>query len=67
LITTSILIVGISEKILTTELSKQLKTNILNLQSKSLLKSRPELAMFDIFTIAEIRSDSIYWLDKKTQ
>lgn len=57
--------VGISENFLTTDLSNNLRQNILNLQSKSLLKAagigNADMISYD----SEIRSDSIYWLDKK--
>ena len=57
--------VGISENFLSTELSNNLKQNIFTLQQKSLLKvagtGNSELVSYD----TEIRSDSIYWLDKK--
>ncbi|MBE0393808.1 SM-20-related protein [Flavobacterium sp. 7E] len=57
--------VGISENFLNTDLSNNLRQNLFNLQQKSLLTAagigNSNLISYD----AEIRSDSIYWLDKK--
>jgi Rps23 Pro-64 3,4-dihydroxylase Tpa1-like proline 4-hydroxylase len=57
--------VGMSEFFLSDELANNLKQNILNLQQKSLLMAAgigsSEVVSYD----TAIRSDSIYWLDKK--
>ncbi len=57
--------VGISENFLSSELANNLKQNLLDLNKKSLLMSagigNSEKVSYD----GAIRSDSIYWLDKK--
>ncbi|KFF03716.1 2OG-Fe(II) oxygenase [Flavobacterium hydatis] len=57
--------VGISEYFLSTELANNLKQNLLDLNAKSLLLDagvgNSEKVTYD----GAIRSDSIYWLDKK--
>lgn len=57
--------VGISEYFLSTELANNLKQNLLDLNAKSLLLEagigNSEKVTYD----GAIRSDSIYWLDKK--
>jgi Rps23 Pro-64 3,4-dihydroxylase Tpa1-like proline 4-hydroxylase len=57
--------VGISEHFLSSELANNLKQNLLNLNKNSLLKTagigNSEKLSYD----GAIRSDSIYWLDKK--
>lgn len=57
--------VGISEHFLSSELANNLKQNLLNLNQNSLLKlagiGNSEKLSYD----GAIRSDSIYWLDKK--
>lgn len=57
--------VGISKNFLTTDLSNNLRQNILKLREKSMLTAagvgNADLISYD----SEIRSDSIYWLDKK--
>jgi SM-20-related protein len=57
--------IGICNDFLSTELSTQLKENLLNLLSKQLLVAagtgNKEMTNHDTL----IRSDSIYWLDKK--
>ncbi|OCB71135.1 2OG-Fe(II) oxygenase [Flavobacterium crassostreae] len=57
--------VGISEFFLSTTLSTNLRQNLCNLQQKSLLiaAGTGNAAMVSYDT--DIRSDSIYWLDKK--
>ncbi|PRZ22029.1 2OG-Fe(II) oxygenase [Flavobacterium granuli] len=57
--------VGISENFLSDDLANNLKQNLLALQQKSLLieagTGNSELISYD----SAVRSDSIYWLDKK--
>lgn len=57
--------VGMSKNFLTTDLSNNLRQNILKLREKSMLTAagvgNADLISYD----SEIRSDSIYWLDKK--
>ncbi|KIA95048.1 proline hydroxylase [Flavobacterium sp. JRM] len=57
--------VGISEQFLSTELANNLKQNLIDLNAKSLLQDagigNSEKVTYD----GAIRSDSIYWLDKK--
>lgn len=57
--------VGISENFLSDDLANNLKQNLLALQQKSLLieagTGNSELISYD----STVRSDSIYWLDKK--
>lgn len=57
--------VGISENFLSDDLATNLKQNLLDLQQKSLLieagTGNSELISYD----SAVRSDSIYWLDKK--
>ena len=57
--------VGISEHFLSPELANHLKQNLLDLNQKSLLMAagigNSEKVSYD----GAIRSDSIYWLDKK--
>lgn len=57
--------VGISEHFLSTNLANNLKQNLITLNQKSLLKEagigNSEKVSYD----GAIRSDSIYWLDKK--
>lgn len=57
--------VGISENFLNTDLSTNLRQNLFNLQQKSLLTAAGTGNSALISYDAEIRSDSIYWLDKK--
>lgn len=57
--------VGISENFLSNDLANNLKQNLLALQQKSLLieagTGNSEIISYD----SAVRSDSIYWLDKK--
>lgn len=57
--------VGISEHFLSNELAMNLKQNLLNLNDKNLLKNAGIGNSEKISYDGAIRSDSIYWLDKK--
>ncbi|MCG9792809.1 2OG-Fe(II) oxygenase [Flavobacterium algicola] len=57
--------VGMSKNFLTTDLSNNLRQNILKLQEKSMLTAAGVGSANMISYDSEIRSDSIYWLDKK--
>ncbi len=57
--------VGISEHFLSTELANNLKLNLISLNNKSLLKDAGIGNLEKVSYDGAIRSDSIYWLDKK--
>jgi len=57
--------VGISEHFLSNELAMNLKQNLINLNDKNLLKNAGIGNSEKISYDGAIRSDSIYWLDKK--
>ena len=57
--------VGISEYFLSNELAINLKKNLLNLNNENLLKNAGIGNSEKVFYDGAIRSDSIYWLDKK--
>jgi Rps23 Pro-64 3,4-dihydroxylase Tpa1-like proline 4-hydroxylase len=57
--------VGISEQFLGTELANNLKQNLLDLNAKSLLLDAGIGNSAKVTYDGAIRSDSIYWLDKK--
>ncbi|MCV9929446.1 2OG-Fe(II) oxygenase [Flavobacterium sp. LS1R49] len=57
--------VGISEHFLSTELANNLKQNLLDLNAKSLLQDAGIGNSDKVTYDGAIRSDSIYWLDKK--
>ena len=57
--------VGISEYFLSNELAMNLKKNLLNLNNKNLLKNAGIGNFEKLSYDGAIRSDSIYWLDKK--
>ncbi|MCV9933957.1 2OG-Fe(II) oxygenase [Flavobacterium sp. LS1R47] len=57
--------VGISEFFLSTELANNLKQNLLDLNAKSLLLDAGVGNLDKVTYDGAIRSDSIYWLDKK--
>ena len=57
--------VGICEHFLSTELANNLKQNLLDLNAKSLLLDAGVGNLDKVTYDGAIRSDSIYWLDKK--
>lgn len=57
--------VGISEHFLSTDLANNLKQNLISLNQKSLLMDAGIGNSKKVFYDGAIRSDSIYWLDKK--
>jgi SM-20-related protein len=57
--------VGISEHFLSTDLANNLKQNLITLNQKSLLKDAGVGNSQKVSYDSAIRSDSIYWLDKK--
>lgn len=57
--------VGISEHFLSTDLANNLKQNLIVLNQKSLLKDAGIGNLEKVSYDGAIRSDSIYWLDKK--
>ena len=57
--------VGISEHFLTDELANNLKQNLYSLNEQSLLKEAGTGNSESIAYDSTVRSDSIYWLDKK--
>ncbi|MDP2386661.1 MAG: 2OG-Fe(II) oxygenase [Bacteroidota bacterium] len=57
--------IGISEHFLSKELANHLKENLLSLNGKKLLSVAGTGNAFKLNHDAEVRSDSIYWLDRK--